>query len=200
MKKQILIINGGTTYSNYNNYIEDLKNKKIDLEKFKYQLGWKESVASDLGDEYEVFVPKMPNITNAKYNEWRIWFERVILLLNEDVILVGHSLGGIFLAKYLSENIIKIKPMAVILVAAPFKSSIIDEELASFSLTRTLKNFNEQISNIILFQNTNDPVVPIENVWMYKKQLPDSKIIVLEADDHFKQEHFPELVDLIKSL
>ena len=47
--------------------------------------------------------------TNARYEEWKIWFERMIPFLNDNVILVGHSLGGIFFVKYLSENLLPIK-------------------------------------------------------------------------------------------
>lgn len=100
--RQILVIHGGHVYSTYADYVHELKNEKVDLERLKYELDWKDSLAADLGDEYEVLVPSMPNKTNAKYREWKIWFERIVPLLKNDVILVGHSLGGIFLAKYLS--------------------------------------------------------------------------------------------------
>jgi hypothetical protein len=46
----------------------------------------------------------MPNPMNARYNEWKILFKKIVLLLDDNVILIGHSLGAIFLVKYLSEN------------------------------------------------------------------------------------------------
>lgn len=200
MKQQILIIHGATAYPTYESYIDDLKNKKLDLESIKYSLGWKNTIAADLGDEYEVLTPSMPNSSNAKYYEWKIWFERVVALLNDNVILVGHSMGGIFLAKYLSEETFPTKIKAVVLVAAPFEASVGDEDFADFALTQPLAKFDEQASKIILIQSEDDEVVPPANVGLYKKQLPNSKILMFEANGHFRQEHFPELVTLVRSL
>ena len=199
MKKQVLIIHGGTTFPTYKDYVDSLKSVQIDLSRLKYQLDWKNSITSDLGNKYEVFVPKMPNSTDAKYNEWKMWFEKIILLLNDDVILIGHSLGGIFLAKYLSENTICKKTKAVILIAAPFKDTNI-EKLSSFSLPKSILKIGEQINKIILIQSEDDPLVPIEHIHLFKKQLPSAKIVLFKNNGHFKQEHFPELVSLIKSL
>jgi len=43
----------------------------------------------------------MPCIENAKYNEWKIQFEKYLKRTDNDLILIGMSLGGIFLTKYL---------------------------------------------------------------------------------------------------
>ncbi len=104
MKEQILIINGGNTFPSYGDYISHLKTKELNLERLKPIKDWKDSFQEDLGENYEVFIPKMPNITNARFEEWKIWFEKIINKLNENSILIGHSLGGIFLAKYFEEN------------------------------------------------------------------------------------------------
>ena len=57
-----------------------------------------------LGGGYEVLIPQMPNSQNARYSEWKILFEKIISILDDEIILIGHSLGGIFLVKYFSEN------------------------------------------------------------------------------------------------
>src|SRR5680860_1379722 len=121
MKQQVLIIHGGTTFSSCKEYINSMKAIVLELEKLKYRLDWKDSITADLGDDYEVLVPRMPNGNNAQYIEWSIWLEHIIPLLKNEAILVGHSLGGIFLAKYLSENVIPKKIKAVILISAPYK-------------------------------------------------------------------------------
>jgi predicted alpha/beta hydrolase family esterase len=47
----------------------------------------------------------MPDTQNSYYPAWKIWFEKYFQYLGENkLIVIGHSLGGIFLAKYLSEN------------------------------------------------------------------------------------------------
>jgi len=199
MKQQVLVIHGGTTFSSYKNYIDSMKSVVLELDKLKYRLDWKSSITADLGEDYEVLVPRMPNTTNAKYSEWSIWFEKIIPLLKNNMILVGHSLGGIFLAKYLSENEMPKKIRATVLVAAPYEE-LESEELASFSLPKSLSRFNDQVKKILLIQSKDDVVVPLDHVYKYQNDLPNSKVILLDDMGHFKQEHFPELVALIKNL
>ena len=103
MKQQIFVIHGGNASNSYHEYLKYLKAKKITLDDF-HRKDWKTGLAEKLGRNFEVHNPAMPNKQNAKYLEWKIYFEKIIPLMKAPVILVGHSLGGIFLAKYLSEE------------------------------------------------------------------------------------------------
>jgi hypothetical protein len=40
------------------------------------QPSWKKWLAEGLSQHYEVMRPDMPNTMNAKYAEWKIWFEK----------------------------------------------------------------------------------------------------------------------------
>jgi predicted alpha/beta hydrolase family esterase len=142
----------------------------------------------------------MPNKNNAVYEEWKIWFSRLKEFLLDDVVLVGHSLGGIFLAKYLSENIFAKKIKAVFLVAAPFDHVCPGEFLVSFQLPSSLKEFSAQAPTIYLLFSKNDPIVPYKEAEKYHNALPGSHVIPFEAHEHFNQASFPELVKLIKQV
>ena len=200
MKQQVLIIRGGTTFDNYENYLFYLKNREINLDRLKIRKSWKNRIDVDLGENFEIFLPEMPNGMNARYEEWKMWFERILNFLNNDLILIGSSLGGIFLAKYLSENNISKKLKAVILVSAPFDDIINGKSLADFKLPNLLSNFSKQCNNIYLIQSEDDTDVPFEQVNKYKKALPNAKLIIFEDRGHFSQENFPEIVDLIKEI
>ena len=124
VKKQIVIIHGGDAYSeygafaNHNEYLNKLRNYNIgnaadryrvkrilDLEKLKLlveedKLGWMDWLANNLPEDYDVFVPSMPTPPDAVYEEWKVWFEKLLPYINKDTIFIGHSLGGIFLTKY----------------------------------------------------------------------------------------------------
>ena len=200
MKQQILIIRGGETFSNYDDYIFYLKNRDIGLDNLKTKKGWKDRMESDLGEYFEVFVPEMPNKRNARYLEWKIWFEKIIDILDDDLILLGSSLGGIFLAKYLSENKISKKIKAVILVAAPFDDSNNEESLIDFKLPNSLLNFSKQCKSIYLIQSRDDVLVSFEEFEKYKKALLSAKVIIFEDRGHFSQETFPEIVEIIKQI
>jgi len=117
MKKQVIFIHGGETFDTYDEYIEYLKNTEFDPDKFKVKR-WKDSLEENLGGGFQVIAPVMPSKYNSKYNEWEIWFKKTFPFLENDIVLIGHSLGGIFVAKYLSENKFPKKILATYLIAA----------------------------------------------------------------------------------
>ena len=139
----------------------------------------------------------MPCQDNAKYAEWKIWFERLFPFVEDGTILLGGSLGGIFLAKYLSENKFPKKIKALFLVAAPHSDM---EGSISFDLKKPLQNVKEQCDNIHLYQSQDDPEVNFAEVEKYQKELPGAKLHIFEDRGHFLQEHFPEIVAEIKKL
>lgn len=202
MQKQVVVINGGSTFDTYEEYLSSLKNKEVSIEKFKTRKDWKGSLEETLGPDFEVLTPRMPNSGNARYEEWKIWFERMVPFLHDDLVLVGHSLGGIFVTKYLSENVLPKNIQAVVLVAAPFNDdeANFDESLGDFGLPASLETFASQTRKIYLFQSKDDPVVPFGEVEKYKKALPNAEVILFDDRQHFNQEFFPELIELLKSI
>jgi len=203
MKKQICFIHGGSAFSSYDAYIKYLKSTPI-REPFYSGLKkrWKEMLFTELGDTHDVLYPSMPNSHNACYEEWKIWFERYFEYLTGDVILIGHSQGGIFLAKYLSENTPNINIKAVFLVAAPFGYEDLEGEgCGDFIIEKEkLQNIPKQCVKIHIFHSKDDPIVPVSHGTLYKKALPMAKYMDFKDRGHFLQETFPELIKSIKSL
>lgn len=200
-KQQVVVIHGGTTFVNEDEFLSFLKTKEVTLEKL-LKNDWKAVLQEKLGDDYQVILPKMPNAQNAKYIEWETWFERIISLLNDNMILVGHSLGAVFLAKYLSKNVYSgsKKIRAVFLLAAPYGDLPTGEYLEHFVITNDLKLFEKQAGKIFLYQSKDDPVVPYAQVEKYVAQLPHATLRVFEDRLHFNQEELPELVSDIQNL
>ncbi|OHA90959.1 MAG: hypothetical protein A2832_00020 [Candidatus Zambryskibacteria bacterium RIFCSPHIGHO2_01_FULL_44_22b] len=195
--RQVVVIHGGDTFETYEKYLRFLRHFDIDLDDYlDGKKGWKSNLQTSLGEEYEVVLPDMPNSFNAKYPEWQIWFEKFIPFLNGGVILVGHSLGGTFLAKYLSENTFPKKIRAVYLVATPFDDSY-DYTLSDFTLPKKL---NLQTKNVVIYHSSDDKVVPFADLNKYSAAI--NNVIVKQFTDrgHFNQEEFPELVEDIKAM
>lgn len=197
MKKQVLVIHGGTTFDTYEQYLKYLKEYNLTLEKINHK-GWKDFLEGTLPD-HEVLSPKMPNQKNSKYLEWKIWFEKVFPFINDGVTLVGHSLGGIFLAKYLSENGFPKSVTSLHLVAAPYDSELAIESLGDFALLGPVRSIENITKKIFLYHSKDDPTVPFEELQKYKKDLPESTLVVFEDRGHFQQKDFPELIENIKS-
>ena len=147
MQKQVILIHGGSVFKTYKDYIKSLKSLKVDLERYR-TIGWKDSLQEKLGNRFDVLLPKMPNPSNSQYNEWKILFNKIACLLDNNVILIGHSLGGVFLAKYLSENKFPKKILASILIAPPYDEKDVEEPLGDFVISNNLnKQHNPLASN-----------------------------------------------------
>lgn len=194
MKQQIILIGGAMAFHTYDDYIHFLKTMDVSLEYLKKKR-WKHVLQERLGDEYDVNLLDMPCGLNAKYNEWKIYFERFIPLFNDEVILIGYSQGGIFLAKYLAENDFSKKIKALYLLAAP-SGDTPDEAIGDFTFPEKLRT---DIRTYLL-QSEDDPIVPASQVLKYKELLPDAELIMFKDKGHFSSAEFPELVELIKRL
>lgn len=198
MKKQIVIIQGGDTFGTYEENMNFLRDFKLDIERYSSgKIGWKPWIRKMLQEKYETVIPQMPNPTNAVYDEWKIWMDKIVPFLNDDVILIGHSLGGVFLAKYLSENIFPRKIKAVFLVAAVFDKDADGYTVQSFALPEKL---NLQTENIYLYHSKDDPVVPFSALEQYQKVLPNAVARVLVDRQHINQEEFPELLEDLRHI
>ncbi len=193
MKKQIAIIHGGETFPSYRQYLDFLKTKEIKKESLKPKENWKKEIFRQMEGEFDVLLLRMPCKERASFKEWEIYFTRIGLLLEDGVALVGHSLGGLFLAKYLSRNVLPCKIRALFLVAAPFS-----EPGGKFNLPSSLVNLEKQVGEVFLFHSKDDPIVSIEALERWKKALPRAKIFSFSDRGHFLTDDFPELTREIK--
>lgn len=200
MKRQVLVIHGGTSFDSPADYIDFITTRELTLDTLRCTYDWKASLSHELGEDTDVLHPRMPNPTNARYEEWKLWFERCAKLLHDDVILIGHSLGGIFLAKYLSENKFSKRILATILVAAPFDTVSTNESLTDFALPDSLDLFAQQGGAIYIIQSTDDPIVPATEAEKYARALPQATQMIFNDRQHCHQEAFSELYELIGSL
>jgi len=202
-KQQVFYIHGAGAFSDYQSYLDDLKTRPIrNLPGVEAMKKWTGTFVEDLGEEYEVFKPSMPNSDNAKYEEWKIWFERHFEYLRDDIILVGWSQGGYFLAKYLTENDLPFKIKALFLLAAPFQPEDFGgEDGGDFAFdTSKVGELAKKASKIIVIHSKDDPVVPYAHALKYKEAIPEAGLVTLEDKNHFLIEEFPELIDRLQLL
>jgi predicted alpha/beta hydrolase family esterase len=202
-KHQILLIHGGAAYRNYKDYIASLKSDELDeavLGRNKKK-DWKDTLGQKLGRNYDVIYPEMPNWMNAKYFEWKIWFEKLSVFFKEPVVFIGHSLGGIFLARYLGENISAKQVKAVFLIAAPYARGNKRDSLGDFITPADLSKITDQSKEVFIYHSEDDPVVPFKgNFDNYVSALPKARGVILKHKKHFNQSVFPELVESIRNL
>ena len=84
-KVQIFIIHGGMTFKNKKDYLHFLKTRKVSIEE---KIRWTDKfLEKHLGKNFEIIKPRMPLQDNAKYDEWKIHFERFFPQLRNNIIL-----------------------------------------------------------------------------------------------------------------
>ena len=198
-KSQIFIIHGGTTLKNDKDYLHYLKNRKIKLQRKASWTG--DYLDKELGSKFEIIRPRMPLQDNAQYRDWKIHFERHEPYLRDNVILIGSSLGGIFLAKYLSEQKFSKKILAAFLVCPPFDNTVVGEDLVNgFKLKSNLSLLEKNCKNTYLMFSKNDDCVPVSHAEKYRDKLNANIIIYKNKNGHFKISKFPEIIKIIKDL
>jgi predicted alpha/beta hydrolase family esterase len=197
-KIHILFIHGGMTFKNKKDYLNYLRNRTVHLERY---ISWSdEYLKKSLGKNFQVIKPVMPMKEDAKYEEWKITFERYLPLLNKKLILIGNSLGGIFLSKYLSENKLKRKPISTYLVCAPYDNSHSDEDLVGgFKLKSNISLLEKNSGKLTMLFSADDECVPPYHAEKYQEKLKNTKIIIYKSKNgHFCVPTFPEIIKMIK--
>ena len=193
--KQIVIVHGGSSFNSYENYLDNIKNSQLHYERLLWAQKWREWLAQTTTG-YDVLLPDFPNKQNAQYEEWKIYFEKLLLLLGSDVQLVGYSLGAMFLAKYLHESPLSSPVRRLVLVSPCYDDESV-EDLGSFRVT-SAAGLGKSAKEVHLFHSKDDPVVPFTELAKFQRDLPTAKLHIFEDRNHFFQPTFPELKELLK--
>lgn len=141
-------------------------------------------------EDIKTDTPEVPHSYKANFEVWRKEFERFDV--NHETILIGHSAGGGFLLRWLSENK-TVKAAKVILVAPGF--SLLESSLDSIDSLLA-----ERVKNIVVFVSKDDSVSILENVERLKTRYSDLKVVEFDNYGHFIPKHmgkveFPKLLE-----
>lgn len=172
MKKRILIIHGWESNSKEHWFLKE----KERLEK--------------LG--HEVVVPNMPNTFHPKKEQW----VKVIQDFNLDdrSILIGHSLGGTAILRYLEKIDEKIK--RCVLIATPIKSLNFKATDNFFEPDFNWQKIKQNCEEFFILNQTKDPWVPLQHGEDLASYV-NGRLMKIEEDDHFDTIDFALLEKLI---
>lgn len=138
--------------------------------------------------------PEMPIPFEPDYDLWKKTFEQ--FKLDSDTILIGHSCGGGFIVRYLSENNIKVGK--VVLVAPWIDPTHIEApKMFNFEINKDLES---RAADIIIFVSSDDDKQILESVEIIKSKLNNIKIVEFKDKGHFcfrnmNTREFPELLE-----
>lgn len=149
---------------------------------------------------YEVTVPQMPvGVGIQNYDNWALEFNK--LKINEETIIIAHSIGPIFVCKYLINNKIKVKKLVFV---CGFNNYLgIDSDFDAVNESMFIDNLEEikkYCDEIICYYSDNDPYVSFD----VEKSFADSistKQYVIENGGHINEESgytkFEEILEVL---
>ncbi|MBI4078976.1 MAG: serine hydrolase family protein [Candidatus Levybacteria bacterium] len=162
---------------------------------------WFPWLANELEQKgWRATVPDFPNSENPILTEWLEYFQKNVTI-DQDSILIGHSLGVPFILRLLEQSKEKIK--AAFLVSG-FERSLTIVEIENF----VNKPFDwEKIKSVckhfVVINSDNDPYIPLSIGKDFAKHL-DTKLIVEHNAGHINDMHaifaYPRLRDRILAL
>jgi predicted alpha/beta hydrolase family esterase len=138
----------------------------------------------------------MPGFYEPNYQKWKNLLDKLSPDLN--TILVGHSCGGGFLVRWLSENTSKV---GKVFLVAPWldPNKRIDHNFFDFKINTNLVS---KTDGITILYSIDDGSEIINTVDILKSNVPNLQIEEFNGKGHFvlsslKTEEFPELLELI---
>ncbi len=136
---------------------------------------------------HKVTVPQFPTPDNQTPDRWFEVLQAYEDDLNEDTILIGHSLGGAFLLRVLEKISVPVK--AAFMVAAPvgilpIKNYLTDKPFLErpFDWDKIKKN----CGHFSVFHSDNDPFVSLENGKELANKL-NTELIFIPGAGHFNK-------------
>jgi hypothetical protein len=125
-------------------------------------------------DGYNVIVPQFPTppIVPAKINEWFDVFKDYEQFIDEDTVIIGHSLGGIFALRLLERINKSIRLTALIgtpIGVKPIANYDRDNSFSGFSFN--WDKIKGKSKDFIVFQSDTDPYVSMGNGQQLAKNL-----------------------------
>lgn len=152
---------------------------------------------------HEVFVPQFPSppIVPAKVSEWFDVLKNYEKFIDQNTIIIGHSLGGVFTLRVLEKITQPIK--AAVFVGTPIGVRPIlnyDRDNAFGGFEFDWKNIKTKANSFIAYQSDDDPYVSLGNGQELAKKLGVELTFIPNAGHFNKRAGYTEFPDLLKSL
>jgi predicted alpha/beta hydrolase family esterase len=142
------------------------------------------SLQNALGPAYQVRYPNMVNEASPEYAEWKAQIAAELATLEGEIILVGHSVGGSVLLKFLAEERVE-KPIAgLFLLATPYWG---EDEFWNWDEVRLPQDVAAKLARlprIFLYHSRDDDIVPFAHLARYAAKLPQATIRAVDGRGH----------------
>lgn len=143
--------------------------------------------------------PEMPEPYDPDYEKWRKVFE--YFPIDKETILVGHSCGGGFLLRWLSENKVEVGKVALVAPWIDPRHLFAPKIFANWELDG---DFVRRTSGTCLFISSDDEQDELDTAELLKREAKGLQVKQFIDHGHFcysdmKTEEFPELAEFLLS-
>ncbi len=173
--------------------------RALDPERRTYDKHWLPWLKRELlGRGLRAETPLLPEPWAPRYEAFKAEFEKYPI--SENTILVGHSCGGSFLARYLGET--KRRAKALVIVAPWKQTKYPDDQIRNtFYGYEVDAGIKERVKDIIMFTADNEDPIGKISLDVFHQAL-GGEVIELPGRGHYiygdmGREEFPELLEKI---
>jgi uncharacterized protein len=132
---------------------------------------------------YEVKVPAFPDTQKPELVKWLPVLQEAIGTPDEDLVLIGHSVGCITILRYL-ESLKEDEKIGKAILVAPFTDHLNYDELKNFfSDPIVWELIKEHCGKFVCIHSDDDPYVALSHADKFKEKL-DAEIIVKHEAGH----------------
>ena len=133
---------------------------------------------------FKVAVPRMPQTGAPNLSRWLPKLKRVVGLPDEQLVLIGHSIGCATIFRYLESLRGSARVCGIVLVAG-FTNDLGFKELKSFfTKPFAFKRIRSRAKYFTAIYSDNDPFVPVWHAGVLRKKL-GARVIKKHAMGHF---------------
>lgn len=176
---------------------------------------WYPQTKKDLeGLGFAVKVPVMPETEEPKLGQWLPKLEEVIGKPDEELVLIGHSVGCITILRYLESLGDNQQIGGVVFVAGfiddlSYMDSIEEKDVLSdfFQTPVDYDGIKSKAKKFVAIHSDNDPFVELKHADVFKEKL-GAEVIIKPGMQHFSGEvddeksctSLPDVIDVIKKM
>jgi len=135
-------------------------------------------------DGYDVMVPAMPETEEPKQILWVPHLAEIVGEPDDELVLIGHSVGCITILRYLEGLPEGVRVGRVVLVAGFTDDLGFDELKNYFQSSIDWSAIRSHCSKFVAIHSDNDPFVPLGHADVFKEQL-DAEVVVEHEKGHF---------------
>lgn len=155
-------------------------------------------------DGKQVYVPQFPiGVGYQNYENWSklLKYYLDLGLINENTIIIGHSIAPVFISKFLTENKLKVKKLIFV---CGFNNYLgIDSDFDAVNEPMFIDNFDDvkkYCKDIVCYYSDNDPYVKYDVEKTFADKLTDKQYVIKNGGHINAETGYTKFEEILKEI